>query len=89
MDKTTKVICQGFTGKTGTFHSEQASLLSTLLQPHHDSHRLYETLLNLVSGIEQAIEYGTQMVGGVNPKKKGTKHLNLPVFGSVKVAHTL
>ncbi|AIK95740.1 succinate--CoA ligase subunit alpha [Candidatus Odyssella acanthamoebae] len=53
VDKNTKVICQGFTGKNGTFHSEQA------------------------------IAYGTKMVGGVTPGKGGTEHLGLPVFNTV------
>ncbi len=56
VDKNTRVICQGFTGKQGTFHSEQA------------------------------LAYGTKMVGGVTPGKGGQQHLNLPVFNTVRDA---
>jgi succinyl-CoA synthetase alpha subunit len=56
VDASTRVICQGFTGAQGTFHSEQA------------------------------IAYGTKMVGGVTPGKGGTKHLDLPVFNTVHEA---
>lgn len=59
VDENTRVICQGFTGSQGTFHSEQA------------------------------IAYGTHMVGGVTPGKGGSSHLNLPVFNSVHEARAM
>ena len=59
VNSNTRVICQGFTGSQGTFHSEQA------------------------------IAYGTKMVGGVTPGKGGSSHLNLPVFDSVHEARAV
>jgi succinyl-CoA synthetase alpha subunit len=59
INKDTKVICQGFTGREGTYHSEQA------------------------------LAYGTQMVGGVTPGKGGTQHLGLPVFNTVAEAKAI
>src|SRR5271154_5607135 len=56
VNKSTRVICQGFTGKQGTFHSEQA------------------------------LAYGTHMVGGVTPGRGGQKHLGLPVFDTAAAA---
>ncbi|HEX2612863.1 MAG TPA: succinate--CoA ligase subunit alpha, partial [Fibrobacteria bacterium] len=56
VNKSTKVICQGFTGQQGTFHSEQA------------------------------LDYGTKVVGGVTPGKGGSLHVGLPVFNTVQDA---
>ena len=83
VDKTTKVICQGFTGKNGTFHSEQV----WDGMPGGDGHSSRAMCrLQSAPAALQAIAYGTQMVGGVNPKKGGTTHLGLPVFKSVQAS---
>lgn len=84
VDKNTKVICQGLTGKNGTFHTEQVGTV-----PSGAGSVMYTLLSHLCRGLShsrtlvQAIAYGTQMVGGVTPKKGGTTHLGLPVFNSV------
>ena len=59
VDKNSRIICQGLTGRQGSFHAEQC------------------------------MEYGTQIVAGVNPKKAGSRHEGLPVYGSVKQAAEL
>ncbi len=76
-DGTTKVICQGFTGKNGTFHSEQVKGMSVLSGLGKRPVRMQ---------CPQAIAYGTKMVGGVTPGKGGSTHIGLPVFNSVKDA---
>lgn len=77
VDKNTKVICQGFTGKNGTFHSQQVRICEGRARP---------VMPAPCARAAQAIDYGTQMVGGVTPKKGGTTHLGLPVFNTVAEA---
>eukprot|EP00842_Homolaphlyctis_polyrhiza_P000480 jgi/Hompol1/1432/HPOL_003767-RA len=80
INKNTKVICQGFTGKQ-TASLRATGLRTTLTNPLNDQLISQGTFHS-----KQAIEYGTNMVGGISPTKAGTTHLGLPVFGSVKEA---
>lgn len=99
--KDTKVICQGFTGKTGTFHCQQAIEYGTKMvraQPKgcpaaFSARARSDTAVSSTtrgfgtpSGRPTAVPAPLPQVGGVNPKKAGTTHLNLPVFASVAEA---
>lgn len=86
INKDTKVICQGFTGKNGTFHSEQVRGLEDWVIGGSMRGLKSPAWNQCPRSALQAIAYGTKMVGGVTPKKGGTKHLGLPVFNTVQEA---
>jgi succinyl-CoA synthetase alpha subunit len=98
VNKDTKVICQGITGKNGTFHTEQVGGVTFRRVPAQPSAQMrVDSGMKLMfthvnrspqhcTPMLQAIQYGTQMVGGVNPKKGGQTHLGLPIFKSVEEA---